>query len=259
MVCVLAWSTEFKLTRGRTNLKQDILYIKIDDDIVFIAEDAIQTMIEYKLNHPETLVISGNCVNNPAWSWVHGHLGAVHPFLPERHDAEPVDWRVSALPDGTNPTEELMEADYNYKHRWLPIRKAINFDNTPITRFTYDAFGPGWTNWRIAAQEHMSFLHNLEEEHAKWPPSPSILRHMSKMKGLGLDGSHSMGGGETGGLSRYHIERWDMNYDRLSINFIMFWGKDILEHGPVPGEDEMYIAEQLTRRIKKRELLRLNQ
>jgi hypothetical protein len=59
------------------------LYVKIDDDIVFIEDTAIPTMVSTKLNNPELYVVSANIINQPSLSWVHQHLGVINPYLPE--------------------------------------------------------------------------------------------------------------------------------------------------------------------------------
>jgi hypothetical protein len=59
------------------------MYTKVDDDIVFIEDNAVATIVSAKLNNPELYVISANIVNQPPLSWVHHHLGVVKPYLPE--------------------------------------------------------------------------------------------------------------------------------------------------------------------------------
>ena len=78
------------------------MYIKIDDDIIFIDDSTIKQMVDAKTAHPELLLISANIINNPAMSWVHYHLpGATRSYLPEviqRENATEVSWHASKLP-----------------------------------------------------------------------------------------------------------------------------------------------------------------
>src|ERR1700712_4705324 len=59
------------------------MYIKIDDDMVFIEDTVIPSIVHTKYTHPEYFVVSANIMNQPSLSWVHYHLGAVKPYLPD--------------------------------------------------------------------------------------------------------------------------------------------------------------------------------
>jgi hypothetical protein len=68
-------------------VERGVMFVKIDDDVIFIGNSTIKDMVEAKVAHPEKLLISANVVNNPAMSWVHYHLmGAIRPYLPELFD-----------------------------------------------------------------------------------------------------------------------------------------------------------------------------
>ena len=53
----------------------------------FFEDHTIDATVKRKIEHPEFFLISANTINQPAQSWVHYHLGADHPYLPE---TEPV-------------------------------------------------------------------------------------------------------------------------------------------------------------------------
>ena len=118
-------------------------------------------------------------------------------------NAEMDDWRTSGLPfiKHVNNSDSDWEGPAG-PHRWLPVdtRTGVpadyTLDFTPMSINLYDPFGPGWKDCRIAALGHYSFFQNAEE-------------------------------GEKG-LRNYKFERWDMNYGRLSINFMAIWGRDVL-------------------------------
>ncbi|KAF5854750.1 hypothetical protein ETB97_012265, partial [Aspergillus alliaceus] len=59
------------------------VYIKIDDDVVFLDEMAIPRIVQTKIRRPDALLVSANVVNNPALGWLHYHIGAVRPYLPD--------------------------------------------------------------------------------------------------------------------------------------------------------------------------------
>ena len=72
-----------------------------------------------------------------------------------------------------------------------------------------------WGNWAVVAQEHYSFLDNLER----------------------------------GELDRYHFDNWDYHYERLSINLIAIWGDDIVNNRPIPSDDEKWLTMDLSKEL----------
>jgi hypothetical protein len=174
-------------------------------------------MVQRKYEHPEYLIVSANVVNQPALSWVHYHLGAVKPYLPEleppRANRLNTDqsrrpnstWRPSELPEWEGPEDFKVGTNFAppfYGHRWLPLPSGSTLEHTPISTATYDAYSSGWSNWTVAAQEHYSFLENLENDE----------------------------------LSKYKFDLWDFHYERLSINMIAVMGDDIVAN--LPFEDD---------------------
>ena len=175
-------------------------------------------MVQRKYEHPEHLLISANVINQPALSWVHYHLGAVKPYLPEmRPTADPFDtmaskpanssWRPSELPEWEGPDDFEVGSNFAppfYGHRWLPLPAGSTNEGTPIDTVKYDPYSSGWSNWTVAAQEHYSFLENLEK----------------------------------GELSRYKFDIWDFHYERLSINMIAIMGDDVVANLPFKDDEE---------------------
>jgi hypothetical protein len=106
-------------------------------------------------------------------------------------------------------------------HRWLPVSpKDRDIDNTPAGALRFDSHGPGWTDWSIAAQTHYSFLQHVEQND----------------------------------LWRYKFNMWDYHYYRLSVNFIGFWGDDIVDAFPFPSrDDEEYLTVTRPRELGRRE------
>lgn len=165
-----------------------------------------------------------NGVNNPALSWVHYHLGAIHPYLPDLNPQTTLasnTWRASKLPlwtgDPSLDRREWFDAPFE-NHRWLPLGPEYTLDGTPVTKTAYDKSGPGWNNWAIAAQEHYSFLENLERDE----------------------------------LDRYQFDTWDYMYERLSINMVAIWGDDVVNNRPFPEDDEQYLTVDLPQKLGRR-------
>lgn len=244
-------------------VKRDILYIKIDDDVVswvlalvyfranmqqvYVHEDAILNLIYTKLEHPDAFSVSANIVNSPSLSWLHYHLGAIHAYLPETKvpdDApEPDAWRASSLPtwEGDNSTFPLskrpnddgfVEADDPgappFKgHRWLPLRDNKNsLMSTPISETEFEAYGAGLQSWAIAAQQHYSLFQNIED----------------------------------GELDRYHFGRstdeheriFMMGDSRMNINFLCIGGDDVVDNFPFSNVDEPALTWDLPQKLQRR-------
>jgi hypothetical protein len=205
------------------------MYIKIDDDIVYIEDSTIPAIVRTKLEHPNALLVSANAMNQAGLSWIHQHLGVVKPYLPELKpipypDPKPkYDWRASLLPDWEGPEDfEVTVGDFRPPfpgHRWLPARHLNNTDKTPIATTEYATGTTGVTSWTVGAQQHYSFLEHLEK----------------------------------GELWRYQFPMWDYNYMRLSITFIAIWGDDIVPvKKDMPSDDEEYLTVTLPEELKRR-------
>jgi hypothetical protein len=223
------------------------MYIKMDDDIVnsphssliptntlqvFMEDTAIPSIVKRRYEHPEYLVVSSNSLNQPAITWVHYHLNAMKPYLPETTpppgfdpEAPPAPaWRASELPIWTGPENYTISEDdvAPFKgHRWLPLPPGSDIDKTPAHVVDYYAAGAGFHSWVVGAQTHYSFLENLEKEE----------------------------------LWRYKFDLWDYHYDRLSINFIAFMGEDIQDNLPIAASDEWYLTKFLPEKLGRRKLI----
>ncbi|KAF4468156.1 hypothetical protein FALBO_4974 [Fusarium albosuccineum] len=211
-------------------IEDDVMYVKIDDDIVFMEDSVIPSIVKKKIEHPEYYVISANVVNQPLLSWVHWNLGAVKPYLPEVNskgeiksfnivNSKKYDWHVSTLPAWHGPSEfslDEWEADDKH-HRWLPLKGRADhiLDRTPIETTEYHPMGRGWTEWKIGAQEHYSLFENLESNR----------------------------------LSQYKFDTWDFQFERMGIQFIAMLGKDINIAKPIAADDEDHFSCEMPRRL----------
>ena len=164
-------------------------------------------------------------------SWIHWNLGAIKPYLPETgvkyrepKELQTVDWRASALSAWHGDREYRNWWNWtspdNQKHRWLPVRGKNDhvLDRTPIEHTAYDPFGKGWSSWQIGAQEHYSFLENLENNE----------------------------------LWRYQFHTWDFQYARVGIQFIAIMGKDINLAKPIAKDDEQHFAVTIPQKLGRR-------
>jgi hypothetical protein len=236
------------------------IYIKIDDDVVYIHEDTIPLIVHTLVTESKAALVSANVINSPEHNWIHYRSGAVHPYLPELEapsneslsTLENPIWKVSDLPswigpggwtsppvgDFSNALKDLLPLASDeeivaglLRHRWLPLEDPLDISKTPIAQTSYNAFGPGWSSWAIAAQQHYSFLYNLE---------------------MGQLSSYYM----NHGFGENSSAIWDHTGDRLSINLLAVTGDMILDnidHMAASESDEMYLTVDLPSQVNKRE------
>ncbi|KAH7323065.1 hypothetical protein B0I35DRAFT_350422 [Stachybotrys elegans] len=205
-------------------VQDDVLYIKMDDDIVFIEDSTIPALVQTKFARPDTYIVGANVINQAMFSWMHYNMGAVKSYLPDPSQymmpgpGLDVDWRDSTLPawEGPDDFDAFEWAPPEGKHRWLPTRGRTHhvLDRTPIARTEYSPGGPGWEFWQIAAQEHYSFFDNLER----------------------------------GEMDRYRFHTWDFQYARMGIQFIIIMGRDINAAKPIDGDDEHHFSVTMPQR-----------
>ena len=106
----------------------DTIYVKIDDDVVFIDDNAIPRMVSSLVAHPEVSSIQANVVNNKGTYWYHYHAGdgtTILPFLPSTTSATlevpaSQDWRTSNLPE-LSDFEVLTFKDTNWTTYLPPV------------------------------------------------------------------------------------------------------------------------------------------
>jgi hypothetical protein len=232
------------------------IYVKLDDDVVFIDDDAIPRIVDTLLTHSESVIVSANIINSPKLSWLQYRTGAILPYLPELGRKQ-VDgsllssrknplWRASDLPfwkkpDGFEEPKKIADWE-NYfksetstpddlpKHRWLPVEGQNVLYHTPISQTEFKGGGNGLYSWAIAAQQHYSFLDHLEK-------GRKFLYTLSH------------------GSSDPDDTIWDMTGERLSINFIALRGETILENLDKLAEwkdDEEYLTVELPKQLNKR-------
>ncbi|RGP79640.1 hypothetical protein FLONG3_2194 [Fusarium longipes] len=212
-------------------VEDDVIYVKIDDDIVFMEDSVIPSIVKKKIVHPEYYIVSANVINQPLLSWVHWNLGAIRPYLPEvdtSGKAMPLDtlamtkeeWNSSNLPPWSGP-ESFSVLDWEpegTKHRWLPLDRGGKdhiLDTTPIEVTEYSPMGRGWTEWKIGAQEHFSFFENLCQKK----------------------------------LSAYKFDTWDFQYERMGIQFVALLGSDINRAKPIEADDENHFSCSMPRML----------
>jgi hypothetical protein len=241
------------------------IYIKLDDDVVYIDDEAIPLIVDTLVTNTESVIVSANMVNSPELNWLQYRTGAILPYLPDLNYARSTDlstignpqWRASDLPDWIEPADfkapesrddwndyikklvprpkVMDESEHGSRelpfHRWLPVRGPAAIQKTPISQTENGAFGGGWWSWAIAAQQHYSFFDNLEHNRK----NVYYLEHGSSSSSDAI---------------------WDNTGERISINFLALRGETILDNldrMQANGNDEVYLSEELPKQLNKRE------
>ncbi|KAF4338927.1 hypothetical protein FBEOM_7190 [Fusarium beomiforme] len=213
-------------------------YVKIDDDVVWIDDDAIPTLVTHKYKNPKDWVVSGNIINNPPLGFFHMRFGAIHPYLAENFEPFNVTnttdyWKPSRHPSWDGPKKfkwELKNEPPSWaSHRWLRLRDDSALDQTPAAELKYEVWGDSYKNWAIASQMHMSLFENIEKNQ----------------------------------LDLYKFEKpWIMYEDRIRINFMCVYSDDILDTDPEnwPGGrgDEDMLVLDLPKKLRRHVVIQGN-
>ncbi|PTU20208.1 hypothetical protein P175DRAFT_0481289 [Aspergillus ochraceoroseus IBT 24754] len=194
----------YSVSRSRTfpteivDQGENMLFVWIDGDVVFLEDHTIPTTVKTKLDHSDSIIVSANVVNQGVLESLHSHPSVALPYRPELQPSQDsVDqnsWRASTLPSWNGPKGFKVHKGFTSpfrNHRWLPSSDE-DFDHTPIGMAMYTESGPGLDDWTVKAQQHYSFLHRLE----------------------------------TGSLNRYKFPMWKQPTDPISQNFFCFMGRD---------------------------------
>ena len=203
-------------------------------------------MVHTLLDHPEAHDVAANIINSPLAHWLHYHTEAILPYLPETTAPPPQNatktWRASKLPrypldanvadkwefpkrpnGGFNISEKGGPPYKN--HRWLPMEPTSeNLMKTPVAAGAeYNAFGKGWVQWTMAAQQHYSLLEHMEKD--------TFDRYWA---------------GNRDGI-------WNMQYSRYNLNFLAIWGSSVAMMDVVE-DDEEALTVMIPKALKRRKL-----
>ncbi|RFN53262.1 hypothetical protein FIE12Z_2481 [Fusarium flagelliforme] len=215
-------------------LERGKYYVKIDDDVVWIDDDAIPNLVTRKIENPNDFVVSGNIINNPPLGFFHMRMGAVHPYFPERFQSLDLNissgtdyWKPSQHPSWDGPAKFKWDLENDPpswdNHRWLRVTNDRALYQTPAAKLKYEVWGDSYKNWAIASQMHMSLFENMEKNQ----------------------------------LDLYKFSKpWIMYEDRIRINFMCIYSDDILntdpENWPDDKGDEDMLVLDLPEKLRRR-------
>ncbi|KAI0875306.1 hypothetical protein GGS24DRAFT_515627 [Hypoxylon argillaceum] len=244
------------------------IYIKLDDDIIYIHQDAIPQLVHTRLAVPHAFGVSAHLVNSPITGMEQFHHNAIYPFVPDsnrqpnRNASE--TWRVSEL--AKYPTSELKKLKYEddntvmfpkvpYRGHPFVLLSEDNFDLLHTSMGRYDqapgaafiAFSPVWKSWAMAAQQQYSLLYNLEKSQlfryffgrpAAYPANAKGPDPNTTVPAPQLEGQPPLGGEQI----------FDTQFRRYNLNFCAVWGSDIRNHLPIADDDEDAITKSIPKK-----------
>ncbi|KAI1102210.1 hypothetical protein F4804DRAFT_334519 [Jackrogersella minutella] len=256
-------------------VEDDTIYVKIDDDIIFIHPDAIPQLVHTRIAMPNPFAVSANLVNSPLTGYEHFHVGAIHAFRPDprekpEHQAAE-SWRPSdqeLFPPSSLPQlnisdlgsigldDEIFPARPYYGHPFLLISdNPFDLTKTPMglnylrggkagVETMYEA---AWKSWAIASQQQYSLLKNLED---------NTVSHY--FFGAPLS---SFQGANTSAAALKHLaenrdgpgaeQLYNTQYKRYNLNFVALWGHDIKAALPIAEDDEEDITVTIPKRVRR--------
>lgn len=127
---------------------KNVLYIKIDGDVVYIEDNVIPAIVNTKLQNPNTGIISANVIHQPAVAEFHSRPGVL---LPQLRDTGSLN---------QDSSERSWNSFWPYwramLQSWFPIEAHSTTSNPANATENYA--------WLSQAQQHNSFLQHLERD-----------------------------------------------------------------------------------------------
>ncbi|KAI0474998.1 hypothetical protein GGR56DRAFT_666214 [Xylariaceae sp. FL0804] len=244
------------------------IYVKIDDDIVYIHPDAIPQLVHTRVAVPHPFAVSANLVNSPITGLEQYHHGAIHPFVadpkkkPQGYAAE--TWRPSQIKPLTwmererikkLGQDEILNPDVAYRGMSFRLASQDHWDliHTPLGHYDQHpdgkeiAFGAAWTSWAIAAQQQYSLLYNLEKNWISryfFGRAPLYPAESSGPDAKRVISPEAAAAGDDEEEAP-QLQLFDTQYRRYNLNFCAVWGSDIRAQLPIAEDDEEDITSQI--------------
>jgi hypothetical protein len=108
----------------------DTIYLRFDDDIVYLQEDAVKNLLYCRLNNSEPFIMSANIVNNTVMSKLHQDIGAL-----TKHTGEANGERMGELA-WKDPTF----AEHVHKTFQDKVNRNAIFEYQPPTNFEFKKY-----------------------------------------------------------------------------------------------------------------------
>ncbi|DBB14093.1 TPA: hypothetical protein ACH3X3_001050 [Trebouxia sp. C0006] len=121
-------------TEQYQSLDPDVYYVKLDDDTMYVGEQAVDMMLHEKLRD-RFFIVSANVINHSVLTWIHAGMGAMHTH---KNDGG----------------REILGNDYDdLLMRYLEVKPFANFTYGPLEKCSL-------TSLECASLCHFYFLEN---------------------------------------------------------------------------------------------------
>ncbi len=117
-------------------VEEDAVYIRLDDDICYIADDAIQNMLDYRLANENPFLVLGSIVNNAVCSYYYQKAGLIPESWGKLSEdcQDPLGWESSTFANKIH-TRFLHDIARGYEGKW----KRCPNQFSGIQRFSVNA------------------------------------------------------------------------------------------------------------------------
>jgi hypothetical protein len=100
------------------------VYIRLDDDIVYIHKNSLKDLFDYRLSNPEPFLVYGNIINNAIISYIHQKLGNLFPEPVLGYDCmDKVGWNNTSVAEKIHrnflESLEKSNAEKFYMPNWV--------------------------------------------------------------------------------------------------------------------------------------------
>ena len=129
---------------------EDTIYIKLDDDLIFLSERFFEDLVEFRVEHPEYISIYPFVINNPLCNW----LGGWFKEFTNQSDCMYKTWQdpkyamflLSAFAEGKLPI--INKSNYVFDKKDAFYRNEIKFSICPsINAVCFWGFDCKKMNW----------------------------------------------------------------------------------------------------------------
>lgn len=102
------------------------IYLRFDDDIVWVQPGAIERMLAFRLAHPEYFLVGGNIVNNPVCAHRHQRVGAlVVDHKIENHYIDEIAWKYLGPEQHAQFLLQRNKDAYHFPHEQLRMNQRF--------------------------------------------------------------------------------------------------------------------------------------
>lgn len=173
-------------------IREDTIYVRFDDDIVYVDDDFFVNLLDFRIDHPDYFLVMANILNNAMLSYIYQQLGIV-PSDTYQVEApycmDPIGWR-------SGPFAELL-------HRGLIAAIAAGdtgkyfFDHADLTdaqRFSISCFcffGRDFAKFNGVVGQRREGVIRFDEEIWLTEVYPTLNKRLSTVCGSALVGHYT--------------------------------------------------------------------